>query len=200
MPLSTKRVLAQSLKRLLSARTLDKITVKDIVEDCGVNRQTFYYHFRDIYDLLEWSFRDTAENLIRAGGDQTDWRTGLKTVMEYLKENRMLIWNAYHSISHKTVSGFLKRTLRPFVFHTVQKEAEGLERPPCQEDIDFVTDIYTLMAVGFITEWIDHQKTEGTEEELQKLITAMNGSACLMLSNLERGKKEASGKNDEKLF
>ena len=88
MPLSTKRVLAQSLKRLLSARTLDKITVKDIVEDCGVNRQTFYYHFRDIYDLLEWSFRDTAENLIRAGGDQTDWRTGLKTVMEYLKEMR----------------------------------------------------------------------------------------------------------------
>ena len=58
MPLSTKRALSRSLKRQLSTRTLDKITVKDIVEDCGVNRQTFYYYFRDIYDLLEWNFQD----------------------------------------------------------------------------------------------------------------------------------------------
>ena len=106
MPLSTKRALSRSLKRQLSTRTLDKITVKDIVEDCGVNRQTFYYYFPDIYDLLEWNFQDEAENLIRASENQTDWRAGLKTVMEYLKENRTLIWNAYHSISHGTVSDF----------------------------------------------------------------------------------------------
>lgn len=190
MPLSTKRALSQSLKRLLSARTLDKITVKDIVEDCGVNRQTFYYYFRDIYDLLEWNFQDAAENLILTGGDQTDWRTGLKTVMEYIKENRTLIWNAYHSISHGAVSDFLKRTLRPFVLRTVQKEGKSLVQAPCQEDIDFVTDICTQMAIGFITEWIDHQETEGTEERLQMLITAMDGSACLMLSNLKRRKRD----------
>ena len=75
MPLSTKRALSQPLKRLLSTRTLDKITVKDIVEDCGVNRQTFYYYFRDLYDPLEWNFQDAAENLICIRKDQTDWRT-----------------------------------------------------------------------------------------------------------------------------
>ena len=74
MPNSMKYALAQSLKKLLSVRKLDKITVKDIVEDCGVNRQTFYYYFRDIYDLLEWNFQDAAEKLIRSGLDQKDWR------------------------------------------------------------------------------------------------------------------------------
>ena len=52
MSLTTKRALAESLKKLLSKKNLDKITVKDIVTDCGVNRQTFYYHFHDIYNHL----------------------------------------------------------------------------------------------------------------------------------------------------
>lgn len=195
MPNSTKYTLSQSLKKLLSVRRLDKITVKDIVEDCGVNRQTFYYYFRDIYDLLEWSFREEAENFLRTGTERADWREGLWEVMDYLRENRTLVWNAYHSISHEAVSNFLKRTLRPFIRSTVEKEAEGLERVPRQEDVDFVTDVCTLMAVGVITEWINLRSPEDGEARLEKLLTAMNGSARLMLRNLENG---PSGKIDER--
>ena len=195
MPNSMKYALAQSLKKLLSVRKLDKITVKDIVEDCGVNRQTFYYYFRDIYDLLEWNFQDAAEKLIRSGLDQKDWRAGPVAVLEYLRENQALVWNAYHSISHEAVSNFLKRTLRPYILQAVQKEAEGLERQPRQENMDFVADMHTLMAVGIITEWINRQEKEGGEERLEKLLTAMEGSASLMLQNLESG---SSSKNDEK--
>ena len=195
MPNSMKYALAQSLKKLLSVRKLDKITVKDIVEDCGVNRQTFYYYFRDIYDLLEWNFQDAAEKLIRSGLDQKDWRAGPGAVLEYLRENQALVWNAYHSISHEAVSNFLKRTLRPYILQAVQKEAEGLERQPRQENMDFVADMHTLMAVGIITEWINRQEKEGGEERLEKLLTAMEGSASLMLQNLESG---SSSKNDEK--
>lgn len=50
---TTKRALSLSLKHLLDAKPLDKVTVSDLTEDCGVNRQTFYYHFKDIYDLIE---------------------------------------------------------------------------------------------------------------------------------------------------
>ena len=51
----TKRALEASLKKLLLERPLDKITVTDIAEDCGINRMTFYHHFRDIYALVEWA-------------------------------------------------------------------------------------------------------------------------------------------------
>ena len=54
----TKKALAESLKKLLSKNKLNKITIKEITEDCGVNRQTFYYHFKDIYDLLEWIYKN----------------------------------------------------------------------------------------------------------------------------------------------
>ena len=192
MPNAMKYALAQSLKKLLSTRKLDKITVKDIAEDCGVNRQTFYYYFRDIYDLLEWNFCDATERLIRSGLDHGDWRSGVKAVTEYLQENRTLVWNAYHSISDESVSEFLKRTLRPHILSAVREEAKGLEWEPCQENVDFVADIFTLTAAGIVMEWIGTQRMEGTEERLNELFTAMDGSVSLMLRNLENAKNNGN--------
>ena len=64
MSLLTEKALAASLKKLLEKKTLDKITVKDITDDCGVNRQTFYYHFHDVYDWVEWIFTEEAKKFM----------------------------------------------------------------------------------------------------------------------------------------
>ena len=56
----TKRALEQSLKNLLQQKPLSKITISDITEDCGISRMTFYYHFKDIYDLVEWACAEDA--------------------------------------------------------------------------------------------------------------------------------------------
>ena len=67
----TKRALEASLKNLLLQKPLSKITISDITEDCGINRMTFYYHFKDIYDLVEWSCQEDASKALRqprAGG------------------------------------------------------------------------------------------------------------------------------------
>lgn len=60
----TKRALAESLKKLLLEKPLDRITVSDITEDCGVSRMTFYYHFKDVYDLIEWTWLQEAERAL----------------------------------------------------------------------------------------------------------------------------------------
>lgn len=54
MPNTTKKALEASLKKLLADKTLDKITINDLTTDCGISRMSFYYHFKDIYDLVEW--------------------------------------------------------------------------------------------------------------------------------------------------
>ena len=64
MSLVTKRALEASLKNLLLKKPLDKITINDIADDCGINRMTFYYHFRDIYDLVEWSCAEDAKKAL----------------------------------------------------------------------------------------------------------------------------------------
>ena len=60
----TKRALEQSLKNLLLQKPITKITINDIAEDGGINRMTFYYHFKDIYDLVEWSCEEDARKAI----------------------------------------------------------------------------------------------------------------------------------------
>ena len=60
MSQTTKRALEASLKKLLLRKPLNKITISDITEDCGVNRMTFYYHFKDIYDLVDWILMEDA--------------------------------------------------------------------------------------------------------------------------------------------
>ena len=88
MSQTTKRALSASLKALLSQRCLDNITVKDIVEDCEVNRQTFYYHFQDIYDLLRWTFEQEAERLLAGKKDTDTWQEGFLSTFRYVLANR----------------------------------------------------------------------------------------------------------------
>lgn len=82
---STKQALSETFKTLLEVRRIDKITVKDIVSKCGVNRQTFYYHFRDIYDLMEW----TLEN---------DIRDYLSDISDFSEDSLIIEWkeSIYH--------------------------------------------------------------------------------------------------------
>lgn len=184
MSLSTKRALAASFRKLLSKRSLDKITVKDIVNDCGVNRQTFYYHFHDVYDLMEWMFQDEADSLMGKQRDYGDWTAGLEMLMKFLRENRELVRNAYHSISHKVVANYIKQILGPYVLQIVQIQTEGMEPPASRENLEFVSEILTLAVLGLITEWIDSGESQMTEERLRKFQAAISGSVPFMLRNL----------------
>ena len=69
MPPFTKYALEASLKHLLAQKPLNKITINDITEDCGINRMTFYYHFKDIYDLVEWSCLEDARKALEGNAN-----------------------------------------------------------------------------------------------------------------------------------
>ena len=74
MSTSTKESLAAALKQMMNVKPIGKITVKDLVEICGVNRQTFYYHFDDVYDLLEWVFEEDANRVLPHKVVYEHWR------------------------------------------------------------------------------------------------------------------------------
>ena len=180
MAVNTKRALADSLRKLLTQRTLDKITVRDIVEDCGVNRQTFYYHFRDIYDLLEWIFEDTVERMVENQEmDYANWTCGIDHIVEQMLKDRKLILNAYHSVSHEAVSRFIKRWIDPFVTAVVDREAEGLHID--EEDKQFVVKLFTLATTGFFTEWVENKMPENELKDLEKVKQALAGSVSSIL-------------------
>ena len=88
MSLRTKQALADSLMKLLNRRTLNRITVSDITDDCGVNRQTFYYHFHDVYDLLQWMLENQFEENFSANTSHANWKLLTQDLYERLLEHK----------------------------------------------------------------------------------------------------------------
>ena len=79
---TTKRALEASLKKLLLRKPLNKITINDITEDCGVNRMTFYYHFKDIYDLVDWILVEDATEALEGHQDYETWSDAFRDMLE----------------------------------------------------------------------------------------------------------------------
>ena len=107
---ATKHALAGALLELLNTTTLDNITVKDIVERAQVSRQTFYYHFGDVYQLLDWAF----QRAIRELGEmpEENWRDRLLMAVEFLRANRALAMNVYHSLGMEHLARGLEAAVR----------------------------------------------------------------------------------------
>ena len=82
MSSSTKEALGAALKKMMAIKPIDKITVKDLAEICNVNRQTFYYHFDDVYDLLEWVFEADAEKNLPHEVKYERWREDVSIIRQ----------------------------------------------------------------------------------------------------------------------
>ena len=96
MPTSklTKRALAASIATLLEKKPLDRITIKDITDECGVTRNTFYYHFEDKYDLVNWYFQSGVTQFLVERSAYASWNALLEAVEDYLLENKVFYCNA----------------------------------------------------------------------------------------------------------
>ena len=106
----TKRALEQSLKNLLLKKPLTKITVGDITEDCGINRMTFYYHFKDIYDLVEWSCLEDAKRALEEKKTYDTWQQGFLQIFKAVQENKPFILYVYRADARLDQGRYARRS------------------------------------------------------------------------------------------
>ena len=104
--MKTKKALAESLKKLMRKKPFPKITVTEIVADCGVNRKTFYYHFEDIYALLRWIFEQEAEKVLKEFDLFEQPEEVIGFILDYVNENRALLKSAYDAFDSTRLEDF----------------------------------------------------------------------------------------------
>lgn len=109
-------IFAESLKKLLKKKGLDHITIKDIVEDCGVSRQTFYYHFNDIYQIVEWVYTKIASESVTNSRDIDTWQQGYCRVHERMREDKLLFISACRSIRREYLETFMYNVIYDVIF------------------------------------------------------------------------------------
>lgn len=168
MAQTTKRALAASLKKLLLRKPLDKITVVDLAEECEVNRQTFYYHFKDIYDLIEWMCIDEASRALGGKKTYATWQEGFLQIFEAVLENKPFILNVYHSVSREQVEIYLYKLTYDLVIGVVEEESAGMSVR--EEDKRFIADFYKYAFVGLMLDWI----RAGMKEEPRKIVDRLS--------------------------
>ena len=152
MAQTTKRALEASLKKLLLRKPLNKITINDITEDCGVNRMTFYYHFKDIYDLVDWILVEDATEALEGHQDFETWSDAFRDMLEKVQANRVLVLNVYRSISREQVEQYLYKLLDPMLKEFADRECRDITVQ--DDDKQFVVDFYKYALVGVVLEWI----------------------------------------------
>lgn len=186
MSQTTKRALAASLKKLLSKKPLDKITVIDIIEDCEVNRQTFYYHFKDIYDLIEWMLVDEATRALDGKKTYSTWQQGFYQIFEAVLDNKALITNAYNSISREQVEQYLYRLTYDLLIGVIEEKAAGMHVR--DEDKKFIADFYKFAFVGLVLDWIRGGMKEDPGEIIERLSLFIHGDITRALNKYITGR------------
>ena len=140
MSQTTKRALEASLKHLLAKKPLDKITINDIAEDCGISRMTFYYHFKDIYDLIEWSCVEEASRVFEGNKTYDTWQEGFLAVFYLAKEDKTFIENIYRSVSLELLEQYLYRLVYPLLKNVVDEKAKNYTVR--DENKKYIADFY----------------------------------------------------------
>lgn len=172
---TTKQSISESLMMLLETHTIDKITVKDIVAECGVNRQTFYYHFRDIYDLLEWTLEENIQTFLAEHSILKDnWQEQIYLLYQFFYSHRKLILHAYDSINRTYYERFVLKFIEPIISYRISL-CPAAEQVP-DEKRQFVQQIYCWICSDLIIEWVEHGMPDETKARLDDYITLVNGS------------------------
>ena len=172
----TKRDLADTLKRLLQTRTLEKITVKELTESCGVSRMTFYYHFKDIYDLLEWmclqDLRETAGEYGRDGS----WQAWLSRIFEQMHVQKAYVGNINRSLNRTQIEGFWTEQIHNLLMEMVQAECARQGAVLSGQQTAFIASFYQYSFVGILMEWFDQGMKGDYEKIVGAFSTIMSGS------------------------
>ncbi len=165
--LNTKRMLAASLKKALANKPLSKVTVSEIVKDCKINRNTFYYHFKSIYDLMKWTFEDEAVQVVMGIDLISDHDEAIKFVMNYVEENEHFINCAYDAVGREGMKQFLHAdfvSVTESIFEYSEKES-GKKLDPDYKN--FLVNFYTEALAGTIIEWFKNREIKDKEKTVR---------------------------------
>ena len=174
MSLLTKRALVESFKRVLRKKSFKKITISDITNDCGINRMTFYYHFNDIYDLVEWAFSDKFKSAVGDFNTYETWQTGYLQVYLMALEEKEFISRIFPSMELNNIEKFLFRCAHELILNAIDSLPEG--KLLSEEDKCFISEFYQYTMVGTFLNWISHGMTEPPEKVVKRFALVAQGT------------------------
>ena len=160
----TKTAIMDAFVRLLEQVPMDQITVQAITAQCGISRNTFYYHYSDIYALLKAVLQRDMDMLLAQRRPGEHAREGLRRLFEYVSARPRMVQHIYSAMGHAALEEYLMETTRDLFMAYLRDAAEGLN--PSEEDLEFLCFSYQFMLLGILLGWL----RRGMRGELAELL------------------------------
>lgn len=171
---SAKDKLSQALKEELKTKPLSKVTVSRLTQGAGLGRQTFYYHFADVYDLVTWVFeRDVAEKIM-SHASYDHWAEGFEQLLQYMATHREEVNAVMRSLSHRELETFFYGQFRQMM-EAVVSQLQGDLRIQ-EEERQLVVTHYTIVVVGHLLHWLAADMAQDPQLLANRLQTVMRGN------------------------
>lgn len=185
----TKRALEQSLKNLLQQKPLSKITISDITEDCGISRMTFYYHFKDIYDLVEWACAEDAARVLQNKKTYDTWQQGFVQIFHAVRENKVFVMNVYRCVNREQVEKYLVPLTDQLIMGVITERAAGMTVR--EADQQFIAQVYSYAFVGIMLDWIRDDMRADPEELVNRLAMVIRGGITQALERFRTDRPDS---------
>ena len=173
MPSFTKDAIKQTFLSLLDEKPLSQITVKLIVETCGINRNSFYYHYPDLPALMEEIIREEADRIMREYPTIDSIQTALRAAVDFAAKNRRAILHIYNSVNRDMFERYLWRVCDYVV--TGYGNTVLAQKSICDSDREIIRKFYRCECFGVVIDWLDHRMESNIQQQIDRFCTLHHG-------------------------
>ena len=168
---NTKLLISQSFLELLKKRSIDKITVRDIVEGCNITRQTFYYHFKDVFDLIEWIIKIDCEKVLIISIQESNPRKVAEVFIEFVKKHGEMLDKLMQSKERAIIENIIINSVNRYITELIKKKAIP---NITQKDLDMAVDFYSFGIIG-VMKGIHEKENIDINEMADRFIRLLTG-------------------------
>ena len=170
--MDVKGAVAAAFLEMAARKDVDKITVKDLVEACGISRQTFYYHFRDIVDVLEWTARQGVERLLAQSLKASSPREALGRFVDFAAESQPMVRRLLNSQRREAMERIMVEATRAYLERSAREW--GVEPSLNQADWQVTLDFYACGMAGLLL-GSDRRRVQDRDQLADQLARLLSG-------------------------
>ena len=164
----TDRAIQESFIKQLDRKPIDRITIKDITDDCGISRNTFYYHYSDLPDLVEKMLMNDMEELMLKYPTIDSLEEGLNVAAQFVLSNHRAVSHIYNSSQRCIYERCLMKVCRKciasyFEIAVPKKYIDGADR-------EILIDYYKCLCFGIIIDWCDNGMKSDYTDSFHKIL------------------------------
>ncbi len=183
----TEQAIKNTFIDLLNEKPLNQITVKDIVVKCGINRNSFYYHFQDIPNLLETIVKDNTDQIIQAYPSVETLETAFEAALTFALQNKRAVLNIFNSANRdlfeQNLWNVCDYVIKSYADNFIAKSSTAY-KPLNDKDAEVIYRYYVCQLFGTVTYWLENKMPGDIIEDTKRTCELQRGVLEYMLHNI----------------